>query len=142
MAPTWLSTRAAVSAGVAPSETRGGSARRSQHRCLSRGWCAKELSSFDLLLLCGVLGNIVDADVQRLIRALPQLCAPGARLIWTRHRCAPDLTPQIRDWLIRERFSEHAFISPGPDTWSVGAHTFHGRSESLEHDERLFTFVP
>jgi len=95
----------------------------------------------DLVLLCGVFGNIAEADVDRLIRALPQLCAPGALVVWTRHRRAPDLTPQIRDWLAGERFSEHAFISPGPDAWSVGAHSFHGNEQPLERDERLFTFV-
>jgi hypothetical protein len=95
----------------------------------------------DLVLLCGVLGNIADADVHRMIRALPQFCVPGARVVWTRHRRAPDLTPQIRDWLAGEGFSEHAFISPGPDAWSVGAHSFHGNEQPLERGERLFTFV-
>jgi hypothetical protein len=94
-----------------------------------------------LVLACGVLGNIADADVQRLIRALPQLCAPGALVVWTRHRRAPDLTPQVRDWLADEGFREHAFISTGSDAWSVGAHSFHGNEQPLECDERLFTFV-
>jgi hypothetical protein len=95
----------------------------------------------DLVLLCGVFGNIDDAAVHRLIRALPQLCAPGALVIWTRHRRAPDLTGKIRDWLAGEGFSERAFISPGLDEWSVGAHSFHGNARPLERDELLFTFI-
>ena len=95
----------------------------------------------DLVLLCGVLGNINDGDVRRMVRALPQFCASGGRVIWTRHRRAPDLTPQIRSWLSDEGFHEHAFVSPGPDAWSVGAFTFHGSEQPLRQRERLFTFI-
>lgn len=35
----------------------------------------------ELVLLCGVFGNISDADVQRTIGSLPQLCATGAIVI-------------------------------------------------------------
>ncbi len=34
----------------------------------------------DLVLLCGIFGNISDDDVRVTIRAAPQLCAPGAEL--------------------------------------------------------------
>jgi hypothetical protein len=40
----------------------------------------------DLVLACGVFGNISDADVERTVGALPAFCAPGATVIWTRHR--------------------------------------------------------
>lgn len=50
----------------------------------------------DLVLLCGIFGNVSDADVRRTIEAAPQLCAPRAEVIWTRHRRDPDLTPSIR----------------------------------------------
>ncbi len=53
----------------------------------------------DLVLMAGVFGNVSDADVHRTIEALPQLCAPGATVIWTRSRRAPDLTPTLRCWL-------------------------------------------
>lgn len=51
----------------------------------------------DLILLCGVLGNISAADIANTIRRLPLLCAPAATVIWTRHRHPPDLTPYIRE---------------------------------------------
>lgn len=35
----------------------------------------------DLVLLCGIFGNIPDADVQATVRAAPQLCAPGAEVV-------------------------------------------------------------
>ena len=42
-----------------------------------------------VLLLCGIFGNVSDADIRRTARAAPALCAAGATVIWTRHRRAP-----------------------------------------------------
>jgi hypothetical protein len=95
----------------------------------------------DVVLLCGVLGNISDGDVQRVVRALPQLCAEGGRVIWTRHRRAPDLTPAIRGWLAEAGFRELAFESPAPDSWSVGLHVSETPPQPLEPGVRLFSFV-
>jgi len=75
----------------------------------------------DLVLLCGIFGNLSDADVQATIGASPQLCAPGAEVIWTRHRNHPDLTPLIRQWFAAAGFEEVAFIAPDADSWSVGS---------------------
>ena len=66
----------------------------------------------DVLLLCGIFGNVSDADIQRTAQAAPALCAPGATVIWTRHRRPPDLTPQIRAWFAGSGFDEVAFDSP------------------------------
>jgi hypothetical protein len=60
--------------------------------------------------------------VRRTIAALPRLAAPGATVIWTRHRRAPDLTPAIRAWFGGAGFAEVAFTSPGPDGFAVGVH--------------------
>ena len=57
-----------------------------------------DLPPADLVLLCGVLGNISDADVEHTIAMLPALCAPDARVIWTRTRRPPDLTGGVRTW--------------------------------------------
>ena len=43
----------------------------------------------DLVLLCGIFGNVSDADVQATIEASPQLCAPGAEAHRTRHATSP-----------------------------------------------------
>jgi len=50
----------------------------------------------DLVILCGVFGNVTADDIARSVGHLPQLCAPAATVIWTRHRQPPDLTPYIR----------------------------------------------
>jgi hypothetical protein len=66
----------------------------------------------DVLLLCGIFGNVSDADIQRTAQTARALCAPGATVIWTRNRRAPDLTPQIRAWFQASGFDEVAFDVP------------------------------
>jgi hypothetical protein len=66
----------------------------------------------DVLLLCGIFGNVSDEDIERTARAAPALCAPGATVLWTRHRRPPDLTPRIRAWFRASGFDEIAFDVP------------------------------
>ena len=66
----------------------------------------------NVLLLCGIFGNVSDEDIERTAAAAPALCAPGATVIWTRHRRAPDLTPRIRGWFQASGFDEVAFDVP------------------------------
>lgn len=85
----------------------------------------------DVLLLCGIFGNVSDADIQRTIAAAPALSAPGATVIWTRHRRPPDLTPQLRAWFREAGFAEVSFSSPedAPRT-AVGAGRLHRAAAS------------
>ena len=99
-----------------------------------------EAAPADLVLLCGIFGNISDVDVRRTIEATPQLCTPGAEVVWTRHRKEPDLTPSIREWFADAGFDEVAFISAGTDVWSVGVHRFVGPTVALMPGQRWFTF--
>jgi hypothetical protein len=93
----------------------------------------------DLVMACGVFGNISDDDVRTTIRALPELAAPGATLIWTRHRGPPDLTPSIRAWLAEAEFREISFESVPEAPGSVGVAQFVGRTKQLM-DRQLFVF--
>jgi hypothetical protein len=95
----------------------------------------------ELVLLCGIFGNVSDADVQATVDAAPQLCAPGAEVIWTRHRRAPDLTPSIRGWFAAAGFEEVAFVAPGSDEWSVGVHRLVAEPSPLELGCHWFTFL-
>lgn len=95
----------------------------------------------DVVVACGVFGNIADGDVQRTVAALPQLCAEGGAVVWTRHRREPDLTPSIRRWFADAGFEEAAFESPGVDAWSVGLHVSRVASQPLQPGIRLFEFV-
>jgi hypothetical protein len=93
----------------------------------------------DVVLLCGVLGNISDRDVRVTIASLPQLCRTGGTVIWTRSRRPPDLTPRVRRWFAEFSFSELAFVAPDDALFSVGVARFDGRSQRLG-TRRLFTF--
>ena len=95
----------------------------------------------DLVLLCGIFGNVSDADVQTTIEASTQLCAPGAEVIWTRHRNDPDLTPSIREWFVAAGFEEVAFIAPDGDKWSVGVHRLVADPRPLTSGAHWFTFL-
>lgn len=95
----------------------------------------------DLVLLCGIFGNVSDADVRATVEAAPQLCARGADVIWTRHRRDPDLTPSIRRWFAAAGFDELDFIAPQADHWSVGVHRLSGEPSPLEPGRHWFTFI-
>ena len=94
----------------------------------------------DLVLLCGIFGNVSDADVQATIEASPQLCAPGAEVIWTRHRNKPDLTTSIRAWFAASGFEEVTFIAPDARDWSVGVHRLVTDPRPLGPGAHWFTF--
>jgi hypothetical protein len=94
----------------------------------------------DLVLLCGVFGNISDQDVERTVAHCPQLCGTGATLIWTRHRRSPDLVPWICRWLEAQGF-ERQWLSEPRERWGVGVHRFTGATRPLEVNRRMFTFV-
>jgi hypothetical protein len=63
----------------------------------------------DVLLLCGIFGNISDGDIEHTVASAPALCRVGATVIWTRHRRPPDLTPRVRAWFTESGFEEVAF---------------------------------
>lgn len=94
----------------------------------------------DLVLLCGIFGNVTDADVRVTIEVAPQLCASGAEVIWTRHRHDPDLTPAIRAWFGGAGFEEVTFVAPADDHWSVGVHRLTAEPRPLEQGRHWFTF--
>ena len=95
----------------------------------------------DVLLLCGIFGNVSPDDIRRTVAAAPALCAPGATVLWTRHRRTPDLTPQIRDWFTAAGFDELDFGSPpsAPRT-GVGAAVLRGGPGAAWPEGPLFRF--
>jgi ubiquinone/menaquinone biosynthesis C-methylase UbiE len=40
----------------------------------------------DIVLVCGVFGNISPSDITRTIQAMRGFCVPGGHVVWTRHR--------------------------------------------------------
>jgi hypothetical protein len=93
----------------------------------------------DVVLLCGVFGNISEPDIVNTIERLGQLCAPEASVIWTRHRRAPDLVPTIRATFERCGFGELAFAEAAP--FGVGVNQLRVAPQPLQPGARLFDFI-
>jgi hypothetical protein len=96
----------------------------------SRGGSYAGALPADLVLICGVFGNISDEDIRATVLAMPSFCAPGGTVVWTRHRRPPDLTPTIREWFGQAGFAEQSFVAPEPYVLCVGRHRLVGAGRS------------
>lgn len=94
----------------------------------------------DLVLACGVFGNLTEADVAATIDYLPALCLPGGSVVWTRHRSVPDVVPDICGWLADHGFRQQ-WLSDAAERHGVGRHLFAGTGEPVPAGRRMFTFV-
>ncbi|WP_432991151.1 SAM-dependent methyltransferase [Dactylosporangium sp. CA-233914] len=93
-----------------------------------------------VVLACGIFGNVPDGDIRATIAALPGFCAAGARVIWTRHRRAPDATGLIRDRFAGAGFREIAFDAPAGLPIGVGVHELAVAPAPFPEGRHLFTF--
>ena len=94
----------------------------------------------DLVLACGVFGNLTDADVERTVAECAALCRRGGTVVWTRHRRSPD-----RVQAICSRFEQHGFertFLTAPELgFGVGAHRLTREPAPVSAGTRMFTFV-
>jgi hypothetical protein len=95
----------------------------------------------DLVLLCGVFGNIPDEEVAATIRLLPMLCAPGAWVVWTRHPREDPIVETIQGWFTDADFAPVELVVPADRGFGVGTVRFTGSPEPFQHGVRLFEFV-
>ena len=95
----------------------------------------------DIVLVCGVFGNVSMSDIRHTIACLPQLCAKDAMVIWTRHRLESDVTPTIRRWFTESGFQELSFEADRSGRFAVGMQRFADETVDLREGERMFTFV-
>ncbi len=95
----------------------------------------------DLVLVCGVFGNVTAADMMNTIDVAPTFCAPGATVIWTRHRRHPDATPALRERFAGNGFEEVGFHTSEGSMFAVGAHRLVAQPRPFANDVRLFEFV-
>jgi hypothetical protein len=94
----------------------------------------------DIVLACGIFGNITDEDIERVVEFCPQLCATGGTVIWTRGRDEPDRVPKICAWF-EERGFDRQWVSDPAEGFGLGAHRFTGRSRPLALGESMFDFI-
>lgn len=103
----------------------------------------------DVVLACGVFGNVTDADIARTVAALPSLLASGGHVIWTRGLAVPqdptaydgDPADLVRSLFARAGFEEVAFVRPDDAGFRVGVHRWPGADGVPAPDQRLFDFV-
>jgi hypothetical protein len=94
----------------------------------------------DLVVACGVFGNLRDADVMATVDACGSLCARGGTVVWTQHRGEPDRVPDTCDRFAEQGF-ERLFLTPPELGFSVGAHRSTRDPRPLRPGARMFTFV-
>ncbi len=93
-----------------------------------------------LVMVCGVFGNISERDIARTVSYLPALLEPGARVIWTRHRREPDLTPSLGATFELVGFVEETYCAPDDVLFAVGTHRLDIAPGRFSVGKHLFTF--
>jgi hypothetical protein len=93
-----------------------------------------------LVMVCGVFGNISEHDIARTVSYLPALLEPSGRVIWTRHRREPDLTPSLRATFERVGFVEETYCAPEDVLYAVGTHRLDIAPGHFSVGKHLFTF--
>jgi hypothetical protein len=96
-----------------------------------------------IIVLCGVFGNLKERDVQRLIAALPSLCARDASVIWTRTLVddGEKATQIIRKCFVAADFTEEVLVRTPLGFFAVGTHAFRGVRRPLPAHSTLFEFT-
>jgi hypothetical protein len=92
-------------------------------------------------MVCGVFGNISVDDIGLTIATLPSLCAPNARVIWTRHRLEPDLTPTVRSMFRDSGFVEVDCAMPTDHVYCVGTQELSREPDPFVADLTMFRFL-
>jgi hypothetical protein len=95
----------------------------------------------DLVLACGIFGNVSDEDIRTTVGFLPALCAPGATVLWTRAQREDGIVPTIQDWFTATGFEPRALVTPPRVPFGVGAARFTGTPAPLRPGVHLFSFV-
>lgn len=74
----------------------------------------------DIVLAGGLFGTVAAHHLPLIIAQLPDVCDPGAGVIWTRHRRTPDAGQRIRRCFAANGFAELAFETT--ELFSIGTH--------------------
>jgi hypothetical protein len=124
--------RRAMEAGVAATVVAGDAG-------LASTW--QDVGPVDLLMLCGIFGNISEADIRTTINASRGMLTDGGRVIWTRGCFADqDLRPQIRQWFEEAGLVEVTFDSE-PSGYGVGVNRKTSHQPVTPVPDRLFSFL-
>jgi Methyltransferase domain len=98
----------------------------------------------DLVIMMGIFGNISDDDVRRTIQTAPQLCRPGAILLWSRGTNCTDRNASVRAWLTEAGFAELDYLEfddGAGERAALGSARYDGPLQPLMPGRQLFTFL-
>jgi hypothetical protein len=124
--------RRAVEAGVAATVVVGDAG-------LAKTW--QSATPVDLLMLCGIFGNVTEADIRTTIDAARAMLRSRGTVIWTRgYFDDQDLRAQIREWFTTAGFEEVSFDSE-PTGYGVGVNRFTSETPDASLPDRLFSFI-
>jgi hypothetical protein len=101
----------------------------------------------DVVVLVGIFGNVDDDDLRTTVAAAPQLCAPGAWLVWSRGRDLGTGTGvgnvEVSSWFAAAGFTGLAYEEhpdPGASA-ALGVLRYDGPPVALVPGTHLFTFM-
>jgi hypothetical protein len=100
-----------------------------------------DLAPADIVVACGIFGNVSDDDVRRTVVGSAGLAKTGGVVIWTRGRHEPDLVPTVKDWFAEAGFSQAFDAGFIGGAQYVGVHRLERTPTPLIPGERLFTFL-
>jgi hypothetical protein len=101
----------------------------------------RELAPAQLVLLCGIFGNIPESDIRFTVQHAAMLTARGGTVLWTRHRREPDLTGTIAGWFAEAGFTEIWRSGAGlPTDVGIGAQRQDREPAEFVAGVKLFTF--
>jgi hypothetical protein len=97
----------------------------------------------DVLMLCGIFGNIEHSAVESVVHSVPRFVRPGGYVVWTRGGSEPDRRPEIRHWFRSAGLEEVAFEG-APEFYGVGTNRQLRRAAPSSDPgipDRLFSFL-
>lgn len=95
----------------------------------------------DIVIVCGVFGNLEEAELNRLLDNLSFLSKPGAFVIWTRgHSNGITYSDNVRKILSASGFEEVNFKLTATGDMGVGLHRYLGENLPKPKEQQLFVF--
>lgn len=116
---------------------------RVQVRCTDAGDPSlfRDVVPVDVLMMCGVLGNVEPASVGRIVQRVPAMVVTGGYVIWTRGGGGPeDRRPEVRRWFTDAGMPEVSFDGP-PELYGVGVNQVRANAVGRLDDSPLFAFA-
>lgn len=122
------------------------------HLCsggISNSYIWNKIPRADIVILGEVFTWMSLTDIEDTIKFLPQICNPGASIIWTKDLSSDfygkppteKVEQYIRKFLKENNFLENFFLSEKEKKLSIGRYTYKGKIQDLIPDKIIFQYV-